>query len=257
MPLLLPYCCHPHTPVGFGFFFFFNVFSGEVDSTKQYTLNMLLDQTTIYSKFLSSRWRFGRGKTGKPAKKKPRRMESQEEDLAKAGNSRIRKNSPHDERRVREYQLKGVRWLIALYQNGLNGILADQMGLGKTVQTIGFLSHLRHKGVLGPYLILGPLSTLPNWVNEFNKFCPDFPVILYHGNKQERAEIRQRHLPTSQPIKPTFPAIVTSFEIVMADRKFLAKHNFKYLVVGEVPSQKFDCKLIRELKQIPAPTSCC
>ena len=34
---------------------------------------------------------------------------------------------------MRDYQLRGVRWLISLYQNGLNGILADQMGLGKTV----------------------------------------------------------------------------------------------------------------------------
>jgi SNF2 family DNA or RNA helicase len=34
---------------------------------------------------------------------------------------------------MREYQLKGVKWLISLYQNGVNGILADQMGLGKTV----------------------------------------------------------------------------------------------------------------------------
>ena len=35
---------------------------------------------------------------------------------------------------LREYQLKGIKWLIALYSNGLNGILADQMGLGKTVR---------------------------------------------------------------------------------------------------------------------------
>lgn len=35
---------------------------------------------------------------------------------------------------LRQYQLKGVRWLISLYQNGLNGILADQMGLGKTAR---------------------------------------------------------------------------------------------------------------------------
>lgn len=32
---------------------------------------------------------------------------------------------------LRDYQLKGVKWMISLYQNGLNGILADQMGLGK------------------------------------------------------------------------------------------------------------------------------
>ena len=35
---------------------------------------------------------------------------------------------------MRTYQLKGVKWLMSLYQNGLNGILADQMGLGKTVR---------------------------------------------------------------------------------------------------------------------------
>ena len=35
---------------------------------------------------------------------------------------------------LRQYQLKGVKWLISLYQNGLNGILADQMGLGKTAR---------------------------------------------------------------------------------------------------------------------------
>lgn len=35
---------------------------------------------------------------------------------------------------LRDYQLKGVKWLISLWQNGLNGILADQMGLGKTVR---------------------------------------------------------------------------------------------------------------------------
>ena len=28
---------------------------------------------------------------------------------------------------LRPYQLKGITWLISLYQNGLNGILADQM----------------------------------------------------------------------------------------------------------------------------------
>ena len=37
-------------------------------------------------------------------------------------------------------------------------------GLGKTVQTIGFLCHLRNAGhINGPYMVLGPLSTLTNW----------------------------------------------------------------------------------------------
>ncbi len=124
-------------------------------------------------------------------------------------------------------------------------------GLGKTVQTIGFLSHLRHKGVLGPYLVVGPLSTLPNWVSEFERWCPTFPVMLYHGSKTERAALRSRHLPYGA-VHADFPVIVTSYEIVMADRKFLQRHHFKYIVVDEGHRLKnFDCKLLRELKQLP------
>jgi ATP-dependent DNA helicase len=119
------------------------------------------------------------------------------------------------------------------------------------VQTIGFLSHLRHKGVLGPYLVVGPLSTLPNWVSEFQRWCPTFPVLLYHGNRTERAGLRNRHLPCGS-MTTDFPVIVTSYEIVMADRKFLQRHHFKYIVVDEGHRLKnFDCKLLRELKALP------
>ena len=44
---------------------------------------------------------------------------------------------------MRDYQLHGLNWLIKLYENGINGILADQMGLGKTLQTIVFLTYLK------------------------------------------------------------------------------------------------------------------
>ena len=71
--------------------------------------------------------------------------------------------------KLKSYQIKGVKWLISLWQNGLNGILADQMGLGKTIQTIGFLAHLKGNGMHGPYLIIAPLSTLSNWVNEISR----------------------------------------------------------------------------------------
>lgn len=36
----------------------------------------------------------------------------------------------------------------------------------------------------------GPLATLTNWVNEFKKWLPSCPVVLYHGSKLEREEIR-------------------------------------------------------------------
>ena len=30
--------------------------------------------------------------------------------------------------KLKEYQLRGLRWLVNLYNNGINGILADEMG---------------------------------------------------------------------------------------------------------------------------------
>lgn len=54
-----------------------------------------------------------------------------------------------------------------------NCILADEMGLGKTVQCVSFLAVLAETlGVRGPFLVVVPLSTVPNWIKEFRKWVP-------------------------------------------------------------------------------------
>ncbi|KAF9320593.1 hypothetical protein BG003_005565 [Podila horticola] len=147
---------------------------------------------------------------------------------------------------LRDYQLAGVEWMVSLYENGLNGILADEMGLGKTLQTISFLAYLREKGVWGPFLVVAPLSTLANWVNEFERFTPTVPVVLYHGMPEQRSHIRNKRF---RKLDPSFPVCVTSYEIVMNDRKFLQKYQWKFIIVDEGHRLKnMNCKLIRELK---------
>lgn len=148
---------------------------------------------------------------------------------------------------MRNYQLEGLDWLISLYENGLNGILADEMGLGKTIQTISFLAFLREKGVYGPFLIAAPLSTTSNWVAEFKKWTPQIPVVLYHGSKPEREEIRRKKL--KSPGSKEFPVICTSYEICMNDRKFLANYGWKFIIIDEGHRIKnLDCRLVRELQ---------
>ncbi|PKA48853.1 ATP-dependent DNA helicase DDM1 [Apostasia shenzhenica] len=100
--------------------------------------------------------------------------------------------------KLKTYQIKGVKWLISLWQNGLNGILADQMGLGKTVQTIGFLAHLKGKGLHGPYMVIAPLSTLSNWLNEVSRF--DFSA-KYNEAEQEESEEKKRVECFIRPLK--------------------------------------------------------
>jgi len=62
---------------------------------------------------------------------------------------------------LKEYQLKGLRWLDNLYEQGINGILADEMGLGKTIQAIALITHIAStKNIWGPFLVVAPSSTL-------------------------------------------------------------------------------------------------
>lgn len=154
--------------------------------------------------------------------------------------------------KMRDYQLEGLTWLTCLYQIGLNGILADEMGLGKTIQLISFLAFLRENGTNGPFLILGPLSTVNNWVREFGFWTPKIPVVMYHGSPQVRGEIRRKQLKgDAKGVK--FPVVCTSYEISMRDKKYLAAIPWKFIVVDEGHRLKnFNCKLVRELKQYPS-----
>lgn len=39
----------------------------------------------------------------------------------------------------------------------------------QTLQCIAFLAHLWEMGTRGPFLIVAPLSTMPNWIAEINR----------------------------------------------------------------------------------------
>ncbi|XP_015748054.1 PREDICTED: chromatin structure-remodeling complex subunit snf21-like [Acropora digitifera] len=81
---------------------------------------------------------------------------------------------------LKEYQLRGLEWLVSLHNNALNGILADEMGLGKTIQTIALFAYLIEiKKLNGPFLVIVPLSTLSNWLLEFEKWAPSIIVVSY------------------------------------------------------------------------------
>jgi superfamily II DNA or RNA helicase len=130
---------------------------------------------------------------------------------------------------MKDYQIAGLNWLIKLYDNGINGILADEMGLGKTLQTLSFLCYLKQvRAVNGPHMIIVPKSTLTNWINEFNKWVPSMNVFAFHGNKDEREELKETKL---QPGK--FDAIVTTYEMATREKHALNKFKWRYLIIDE------------------------
>lgn len=173
----------------------------------------------------------------KPRKKSRKRKTEKEEDAellmdeesSLNPTARITESPPYIEGTLREYQVQGLNWMIQLYENKLSGILADEMGLGKTLQSIAFLGHLRYTcGVNGPFIVVVPKSTLDNWRREFAKWTPEVDVLVLQGDKNERQEIIQKRLLTSD-----FDVCITSFEMVIREKSKLSKIKWEYIIVDE------------------------
>ncbi|MFB6477286.1 DEAD/DEAH box helicase [Streptomyces virginiae] len=95
---------------------------------------------------------------------------------------------------LRDYQLRGLRWLARMTSLGLGACLADDMGLGKTVTLIALHLHRNRPedptaatgsapatATAGPTLVVCPASLLGNWQREIEKFAPGTPVRRFHG----------------------------------------------------------------------------
>ncbi|XP_064476618.1 transcription activator BRG1-like isoform X2 [Ornithodoros turicata] len=144
---------------------------------------------------------------------------------------------------LKEYQVKGLEWLVSLYNNNLNGILADEMGLGKTIQTIAVITYLMEKKrINGPYLIIVPLSTLSNWMLEFDRWAPSVIKVSYKGSPNVRRQVAQQ-LRSSK-----FNVLITTYEYVIKDKAVLAKIRWKYMIIDEGHRMKnHHCKLTQIL----------
>ncbi|XP_048477977.1 chromatin-remodeling ATPase INO80 [Plutella xylostella] len=141
---------------------------------------------------------------------------------------------------LKGYQLKGMNWLASLYDQGISGILADEMGLGKTVQCIAFLCHAAERlGVWGPFLVVSPASTLHNWQQECKRFVPQFRVVPYWGSPSERKILRQfwerKDLHTQNA---AFHVVITSYQIVVSDLKYLNRVSWQYMILDEAQAIK-------------------
>ncbi|XP_052123895.1 ATP-dependent helicase brm [Frankliniella occidentalis] len=145
--------------------------------------------------------------------------------------------------KLKEYQIRGLEWLVSLYNNNLNGILADEMGLGKTIQTIACITYLMEiKKVNGPYLIIVPLSTMSNWVLEFEKWAPSVQVVAYKGSPAVRRDLQ------NQMRASKFNVLITTYEYIIKDKSVLAKLHWKFLIIDEGHRMKnHHCKLTQVL----------
>jgi hypothetical protein len=129
---------------------------------------------------------------------------------------------------LREYQKSGFLWLKTLRANGFGGILADDMGLGKSLQIITYILSEQENMLAGSnqkMLIVSPASLVYNWKNEFIKFAPDLLATMVVGTAKEREEL----MINSQDDE----ILITSYDLLKRDIIHYQAMNFHTMIIDE------------------------
>ncbi|MBL4935615.1 DEAD/DEAH box helicase [Clostridium sp. YIM B02515] len=139
---------------------------------------------------------------------------------------------------LREYQIKGFKWLKTLSELGFGGILADEMGLGKTIQTIAFILSEEDK----KFLIVCPTSLIFNWKEEIEKFAKGLKVLIMHGS--ERTE-------SAEDINE-YDVILTTYGTLRMDIDFYKGFVFDFFIIDEAQNIKNasaqNTQVVKEIK---------
>jgi len=134
---------------------------------------------------------------------------------------------------LRPYQERGLAWMSFLGNLGLGGILADSMGLGKTIQLLGLMAHERESSdaPVGPTLLICPMSLVGNWEREAARFTPDLRVYVHHGADRL----------TGQELAAALNAAdlaITTYGMVARDRDALSEIGWRRVVCDEAQNIK-------------------
>lgn len=76
--------------------------------------------------------------------------------------------------------------------------------------------------------MVGPKSTLRNWFNEVNRFCPSLRALTLIGEKTSRQEVIHQ-----LENRKSWDVLLTTYEMILAEKSALKRYNWRYLVVDE------------------------
>lgn len=84
-----------------------------------------------------------------------------------------------------DYQRDGITTLLARREL----LLADDMGLGKSIQAIAALRILFYQQQIESALLVCPASLLAQWRREFAKWAPDLRIVVIAGTPADRGSL--------------------------------------------------------------------
>jgi SNF2 family DNA or RNA helicase len=148
---------------------------------------------------------------------------------------------------LRPYQERGLAWLSFLGNLGLGAVLADDMGLGKSPQTLALLQAERDAGsATGPTLLICPMSLVGNWQREAARFTPELAVHVHHGADRLAG-------PELAAAVAAADLVITTYGVATRDRAALAQVPWARLVCDEAQNIKnASTRQAQAVRTIPA-----
>jgi len=108
---------------------------------------------------------------------------------------------------------------------GFGGILADDMGLGKSVQVLSLLLSEKESKTGGTSIIVCPASLVDNWEAEIKKFTPLLSCLIVTGTGLER----QKKIMTAG----NYDVVITSYDLLKRDIDFYENISFRFQIIDE------------------------
>ena len=133
---------------------------------------------------------------------------------------------------LRPYQERGLAWLSFLGSLGLGAVLADDMGLGKSPQTLALLQAERDaQTTTGPTLLICPMSLVGNWQHEAARFTPGLAIHVHHGSDRLGG-------PELAAAVAAADLVITTYGVATRDRAALAQVPWARVVCDEAQNIK-------------------
>ena len=126
---------------------------------------------------------------------------------------------------LRNYQKVGYQWLKTMASYGFGGILADDMGIGKTLQIIALLEDERLHFPQHTSLVVCPSSLILNWKSEIDKFTNNLSCLILSGNAQERHTALSKY--------QDYHVLITSYDYIKRDISLFENLHFTYFILDE------------------------
>ena len=149
---------------------------------------------------------------------------------------------------LRYYQKAGYKWLKTLDNYKFGGILADDMGLGKSIQMLSIIAGYVEENSDSEKrasIVICPSSLTLNWQNESQKFTNKLKTLVIRGSAQERKSQIEK--------MGEYDLVITSYDLLKRDIETYKenKYQFRFAITDEAQylknSNTQNAKAVKEI----------